>query len=1184
MKNKAVKLNPIKSKFITSIILVISALILTTPAMAYFGVGQPVIKKQKKSLPDQKIVPGVIIVKLRKSPALAKSNHPMSYSTLAQKIATNAIRDIVPVFKSKMTKGAEILDGIYYFKFAEQENPHQMAARFSADTNIEYAEVKRIHHITATPNDTYYLNQTYTSAISIEAAWDVTKGEQGEVVIAIVDGGTDWQHTDLQENIWLNLDEIAGNGIDDDNNGFIDDVHGWNFNTKSGDPTGLDTQPANRNHGTQTAGIASARTNNNTGVAGMSWNSRIMPICVADVSTEESSGDGNIGFGFEGIQYAVENGADIINCSWGSAGSPSQFEQDVITFAHANGALIVAAAGNANSNNDIIPFYPAQYRHVVSVGATSDKDDKVLSSNYGLSVDIFAPGQAVYSTLHGDNYGSNTGTSMAAPIVAGIAALVKTKNPDWSPAQIKEQLRQSADWVDFTSTAARDKLAKGRVNALTALTGTGLTAVRLTDLSFQDSGGNGIINEGETIDLQLSFTGLLGAAANLEIQFSSPNIELEITNPVGTIPAIGAGETVTLPFSFTVAPGTPDNTSLLFTTVITGTDYIDYEIIRFKVRPPVFFDHDNGNLVASITSCGNIGFTGYADENDINGYAFLENGTGFVFKGINTLYESGLLIGSSPTQISNSIRPIDTNRFYEFTTPNDTSISVDLMDGTYERGRVTLFDSLASNPVGIKIVQDSYIYYDEPFNDFIIIKYTLTNLNSTSIEDVFAGIFVDWDINGDAVDYARFSEDQNLGWVQNTLNSPEILSGTMLLNPEIGIGFNAINNAFINDGFTDQEKWGMLSSGIQARSLNDLDVSTMISAGPLNFAAGESKVVAFAMVAGESVNDLQINASNAQLLWNNNLIPTSDESAPTTTTSIFLNPVNSKYANITVISDKSLQSPPSVHLIKNADSTQIAMAPITGTTTGFMGNHEFSSTGIYQLMTAVQPKYGADTTTIRDFTLSTFSPSQSTVITSLNADELFLPQASLDHDSYILAENVVENSEQILNISPKLALNESGRLTMQIRPELFDKSQLISIFMHDGTAWEQLSTQIDNENRTATAFIQKLGQFKLGIGAPTHISQQIPEVISLAQNYPNPFNPKTRIEYSIPNRTQVNIIVYNALGQAIKSLFSGFQEGGTYTVEWDGTNENNIVMPSALYFYQLKTGKEILIKKMLLLR
>ena len=166
------------------------------------------------------------------------------------------------------------------------------------------------------------------------------------MIIALVDGGTDIHHRDLQQNIWINDGEIPGNQVDDDGNGYIDDIYGWNFVNNSGDPTGSEITPVNQDHGTHTAGIASAVSNNHTGVAGMAWNAKIMGINCSDPGTDRT-----ILYGYEGIKYAAENGADVINCSWGRSGIYSSFEADMIAYATSLGSVVVAAAGNEASTS-----------------------------------------------------------------------------------------------------------------------------------------------------------------------------------------------------------------------------------------------------------------------------------------------------------------------------------------------------------------------------------------------------------------------------------------------------------------------------------------------------------------------------------------------------------------------------------------------------------------------------------------------------------------------------------------------------------------------------------------------------------------------------------------------------------------------------------------------------------------
>ena len=213
-----------------------------------------------------------------------------------------------------------------------------MAAVLSADPSVEYAEPVPVFRTTgpdflaepappgarptaprAAPNDPQAAVVNYLAQLDAFSAWDVVKGQQGDVLVAIVDGGTDWRHPDLAANVWTNEDEIPDNGVDDDNNGFVDDLHGWNFPRDEPDPTGLEDTPLNAQHGTAVAGVAAAVTDNNQGIPSISWNVPFMAINAGGF--EDNAIPGNFGYG--GIVYAAENGADIINASWGRAPSSS---------------------------------------------------------------------------------------------------------------------------------------------------------------------------------------------------------------------------------------------------------------------------------------------------------------------------------------------------------------------------------------------------------------------------------------------------------------------------------------------------------------------------------------------------------------------------------------------------------------------------------------------------------------------------------------------------------------------------------------------------------------------------------------------------------------------------------------------------------------------------------------------
>ena len=409
-----------------------------------------------------RMVDGVVIVKFRAPQAISRGMSRTGLSSLDKILSTHgaySIERAYPLPDRKLgPKGME-LQRIYYVRYGSGESPRSVALKLSRDPNVEYAVPQYVHRITglpaaqsdqagkgiaAIPNDLLYGDMTHLPHIQAPAAWDVVKGEDADppVIIAVVDGGTDWRHEDLRANIWTNSAELNGqSGIDDDGNGYVDDVHGWNFANNSGDPSGLISAPLNAEHGTAVAGVAAAVTNNGIGIAGASWNAQLMLV---NASCEA---DSFICYGYAGIIYAAINGADIINTSWGGTYTDLtsfeerlllEFMRDITDFVSENGGLLVSAAGNDYANFDKMFSLPSSAPHVLVVGATSKAGDgKALYSNYGVSVDIFAPGNYLNTTLPGNNYtASYRGTSFSTALTSGIAALVKTRFPDLSPNQL----------------------------------------------------------------------------------------------------------------------------------------------------------------------------------------------------------------------------------------------------------------------------------------------------------------------------------------------------------------------------------------------------------------------------------------------------------------------------------------------------------------------------------------------------------------------------------------------------------------------------------------------------------------------------------------------------------------------------------------------------------------------------
>ena len=531
------------------------------------------------------VMPGAIVVKLAPD-MLQKGTGKASIQSIVDALQRYGATGVHRTFPTTqfLNKAGErplppALSRIYTVTLPATANPVEVAGRARGVPGVEYAEPRYVHSIDDTPNDPGITSQTAAfSRINLFNGWSIAKGN-ATVVIATVDGGTFWQHEDLNPNLWINSPEdINGNGkfdpgappagdedgIDQDGNGKVDDVIGWNFANNTNNPNGLGSQPNNASHGTATASIFGAATNNGTGMAGTAWNCLLMPICAGAVT----AGDNYLDSTYEGVVYAFLKGADIINCSWGRYGGSSQFEQDVIDAVTEGGSLIVAAAGNSSANNDSIQYFPASCRNILSVGATnSTSDAKASFSNFGATVDVFAPGVQIWSALTNGGYGnvavpgwSIDGTSFASPIVAGLAGIIKSLHPFWGPVQIAAQIRATADPIESANAASlAGKLGRGKVNAARALT-EAHPAIVIVQQSISTLSGSTLFVSGDTIAVRLTVANVGDPATALnatDLQFtaSSATSTISVLQGSASVPYLGLGQQLDLPpFLFRVLP------------------------------------------------------------------------------------------------------------------------------------------------------------------------------------------------------------------------------------------------------------------------------------------------------------------------------------------------------------------------------------------------------------------------------------------------------------------------------------------------------------------------------------------------------------------------------------------------------------------------------------------------------
>lgn len=365
---------------------------------------------------------------------------------------------------------------------------------YAASPDVAFIEREVFYTTAVIPDDPLFGSQSTLSAINAEEAWDVTKGTS-DVIVAVLDSGIDTAHPDLASNIWNNSNEIAGNGKDDDGNGFIDDRIGWDFVDSDKDPKPeLSGSVAAGHHGTVIAGIVGAKGDNEIGVAGLSWNTKIMALRVLD-----QNGNGNSINATLAVEYAIAHGADIINLSFVGSNNSASLQQAIAT-ARNKGVLVVAAAGNENKNLNIYPRYPVCNLGVLGVASVTTAGVKSSFTNYGSKcIDVSAPGQGIVSTVSTDpastlpdDYSSGwQGTSFAAPHIAGVAALALSATPSLTLEQLENVLVNTAVTDLDSSNPSYAGMLGGLINAEKAVAITALPstdAYRILTIPFSNGG------------------------------------------------------------------------------------------------------------------------------------------------------------------------------------------------------------------------------------------------------------------------------------------------------------------------------------------------------------------------------------------------------------------------------------------------------------------------------------------------------------------------------------------------------------------------------------------------------------------------------------------------------------------------------------------------------------------------
>ena len=406
---------------------------------------------------------------------------------------------------------------------------------------VAYAEPNYEIRAEVVPNDPRFnelygmLNTGQTGGtadadIDADQAWGVSRGSH-DVIVGVIDTGIDYNHPDLAANIWTNPGEIPGNNMDDDGNGYVDDVHGYDFVNNDSDPFD------DNGHGTHCSGTIGGVGNNGVGVAGVNWQVSLMALKFLS-----GAGSGSTADAVRAVEYSTMMHVDLTSNSWGGGGF-SQTLYDAIAAAGAQNIVFVAAAGNDGVDNDVSPHYPSSYdlANLISVAATDHNDAKASFSNWGrTSVDLAAPGVNILSTLPGNSYGQLSGTSMATPHVSGVCALIRSVAPGVPVAQLKNILLSSVDHVASMNNMV---VSNGRLNAFFAIAEPDdVPPGAISDLATADPGSNTmVLNWTATGD-----DGATGTANAYDVRFSTTPItdgNFSAATRAGNAPAPGPAGT-----------------------------------------------------------------------------------------------------------------------------------------------------------------------------------------------------------------------------------------------------------------------------------------------------------------------------------------------------------------------------------------------------------------------------------------------------------------------------------------------------------------------------------------------------------------------------------------------------------------------------------------------------------------
>lgn len=759
---------------------------------------------------------------------------------------------------------------IYNITYSAEIDVRKLITECNALGMVEYAAPRMMQQPMLVPNDDSLGLQWYLTKIRALQAWDLDTGDTN-VIIAIVDGGTHFAHPDLGQNVAYNYADPI-DGIDNDNDGFIDNFRGWDVGQGDNNPQFFGG-PLNSAHGVAMCGLAAASTNNNRGVAGAGYKCRYLPVKMVN---------NPIGWiaGYEGLVYSADHQAKIINASWGST-FPSPYEQDVVNYVVINrGCLMFAAAGNSNNTN---PFYPASYEGVVAVGGTQSNDTKSGNSSYYEQVDLVSPGQAMLEP-YDVGYATGNGTSDASALTSGAAGIVQSYYANYTPIQVGARMIQTAYRIDTIpgNAAFLNKQGSGRLDMFAALTHPVEPFIYFNERGFTDNNDD-VLMIGDTVRLYGNMLNILDTTSALTavITDNSPFVSwLDSTVNLGVINQLNFTNTQAQPFQFMIMPGCPLNQEVLMKVVYyDGTDTLNTQYFSFAVNRDYYHVQAN-KLHTTVTTTSRIGFSdnrttkgiGYRMEGKENNlFGLFWNPMG-LFISKNSASVSDQTLSNGPLgPCCNWANDVDMLSLQNIIVDHQSIVADVEVTSQYNDAGAGV------NAVGVNVKQKLFAWSDSINDQFLLLQYQFQNNTGIGLGNWNVGLFADFDMP----DSLLWSVNNNIAFYDTVSQSAVVYNpaeryyvGYKLLAPGAPVRYYANQSdgsgghQNVYDGFSSAEKYNFMNPLVASNITSPTDVSHYLGMSFDTLNTDGCAMMHMALIIGTSLDDFRDQANAAQAKFN----------------------------------------------------------------------------------------------------------------------------------------------------------------------------------------------------------------------------------------------------------------------------------------------------------------------------